>query len=542
MSKKQKSFVAGAAILGFFGLIVKGIGAVFRIPLFIIVGSEGIANYNVAYPIYALLIVISTAGLPAAISRMVAEHVSTGDYKGAYKVFQTAFKALVLIGIVSTAILLLLSKIIAESVKIPSADLSLMMIAPALFFVAILSAYRGYFQGLQIMLPTALTQVAEQVIKLAAGLYLASLWVNRGVEWGAAGALLGVSISEVFALIMIMVIYRIKKKDINANVMRPPVSVSRSKRSLVSELFIIALPVTFGACIMPIVGFLDAAIITNVMSAIDYSAFSSLSPTASFGVLTGSVNPLINMPAVLSLALCMSLVPAISEARSQNNPAEVGSRSAMGFKLAVLIGLPCAIGMYILAEPILTLLFSGGLAPEELPVAVGMLKTLSVGVLFLTMLQTMTGILQGAGHQFIPVFNLIIGAVVKVVLSIVLIRIPSLNINGAAIGTAACYGIAALLNIIAVIRHTRPDIRFASGVLMPVLSTAVMGILIYFLYNPLNSSLGNTKATLICIAGAIIVYAVMLFVTGSLKKEDMKYIPGGTIVTRFMNKIGFWEK
>lgn len=543
MSGGQKSFVKGAAILGLFGLIVKVIGAVFRIPLTNVIGSEGIANYNVAYPLYALLVVISTAGLPAAISRMVAERVSLGDYRGAHNVFKTAFKVLFIIGIASTAILLFVSKAVAASVKIPSAELSLMMIAPALFFVAILSAYRGYFQGLQIMLPTALTQVVEQVVKLVAGLYFAFLWVDRGVEWGAAGALLGVSISEVFALGIIMIMYRHKKREIVYNMARTAPAIKHRGRSILSDLFVIAVPVTIGSCIMPIVGFLDTAIITNVMSSVDYSAFSSLSPTESFGVLTGTVNPLINMPAVLSLALCMSLVPAISEARSQNNSLELSSRSRMGFKLAVLIGLPCAAGMFILAKPIIMLLFSSGrLTPEELAVGADMLKTLSVGVLFLTLLQTMTGILQGAGHQFIPVTNLLIGAVVKVFLSVVLMRVPSLNINGAAIGTAACYGIAALLNVVAVIRYTKPGIKPVSGVLMPVVSSAVMGILVYLLHGPLASSLGNTLATLICIAAAVLVYVIMLLVTGALDKEDMKYIPGGKITTRLMNRIGFWEK
>ncbi len=543
MSGEQKSFVKGAAILGLFGLIVKVIGAVFRIPLTNVIGSEGIANYNVAYPLYALLVVISTAGLPAAISRMVAERVSLGDYRGAHNVFKTAFKVLLIIGIASAAILLLVSKAVAASVKIPSAELSLMMIAPALFFVAILSAYRGYFQGLQIMLPTALTQVVEQVVKLVAGLYFAFLWVDRGVEWGAAGALLGVSISEVFALGIIMIMYRRKKREIVYNMARTAPAIKHRSRSILSELFVIAVPVTIGSCIMPIVGFLDTAIITNVMSSVDYSAFSSLSPTESFGVLTGTVNPLINMPAVLSLALCMSLVPAISEARSQNNSLELSSRSRMGFKLAVLIGLPCAAGMFILAKPIIMLLFSSGrLTPEELGVGADMLKTLSVGVLFLTLLQTMTGILQGAGHQFIPVINLLIGAVVKVFLSVVLMRVPSLNINGAAIGTAACYGIAALLNVVAVIRYTKPGIKPVSGVLMPVVSSAVMGILVYLLHGPLASSLGNTLATLFCIAAAVLVYVIMLLVTGALDKEDMKYIPGGKITTSLMNRIGFWEK
>ena len=541
MSKGQKSFVKGAAILGGAGLIVKIIGALFRIPLTNIIGADGMANYQVAYPVYATLIVISTAGIPAAISRMVSERVTVGDYRGAHKIFQTAFRVLFLIGIVSTAIMFAISGLYANAAKIPSANLSLIMIAPALFFVSILSSYRGYFQGLQIMSPTALTQLIEQAVKLGAGLFLASLWIEKGVEYGAAGALLGVSISEVCALAVIIFIYNRKKKDIKEKRKLMSQDIPGGSKKLAKDLLRIAIPITVGGCIMPIVGFIDTLIVTNTMAAIDYSAFNPLSPTSSFGVLTGSINPLINMPAVLSLALCMSLVPAISEARTNKDNAAIAERSGMGFKLAMLIGLPCALGMFLLAQPIITLLYHSGLTSDELAIGTGLLQTLAIGVLFLTMLQTMTGILQGAGKQHIPVINLGIGAVVKIVLSIVLIRIPSLNINGAAIGTAACYAVAAVLNTLAVIRVTKPTIKKTSGLLMPVLSTAAMGIVLYFMYISLLPSLGNTKATLLCIAGAVLVYVVMLFVTGSIKKEDMPYFPGGSKITGLMNRLGFWE-
>ncbi|MGI5849488.1 MAG: putative polysaccharide biosynthesis protein [Christensenellales bacterium] len=543
MSKGQKSFVKGAAILGGAGLIVKIIGAIFRIPLTNIIGADGMANYQVAYPIYAALVVISTAGLPAAISKMVSERVTVGDYRGAHRVFQTAFRVLFFIGIVSTAVMLAISGLLANAATIPTAKLSLMMISPSLFFVAILSAYRGYFQGLQIMSPTALTQLIEQVVKLGAGLYLASLWIDKGVEYGAAGALLGVTISEICALALIIGIYNKKKKDIKEK--RKALgqrSLRGTTRSMSSELLRIAIPVTLGGCIMPIVGLLDTWIVTNTMVSIDYSAFNPLTPKTSFGVLTGSVNPLINMPAVLSLALCMSLIPAISEARAKKDNASIAERSAMGFKLAMLIGLPCALGMFFLARPIISLLYSSGLSADELSIGADLLRTLSIGVLFLTMLQTMTGILQGAGKQHIPLINLGVGAVVKVVLSIVLIRVPSLNINGAAIGTAACYAIASILNVLAVIKITKPRIKVASGLLMPVLSTAIMGIVLYFMYDSLVPALGNTKTTILCIAGAMLIYIILLFVTGSIKRDDMPYIPGGSRITRFMNRLGFWEE
>ncbi len=521
MSKKQKSFIAGAAILGGVGLVVKLIGAVFRIPLGNIVGSVGMANYQAAYPVYAALVVISTAGLPTAISRMVSERVSVGDYKGAHRVFMTAFKVLLIIGVVTTGVMLLISKPIAESINIPTAWLSLMMIAPALLFVSILSAYRGYFQGLQMMSPTAFSQLIEQVVKLVAGLYLAQLLLPRGVEWGAAGALIGITVSEVVALLFVMAVYQGKRRELKEKREMLPNTPYQAKRSIMMDLLVIALPITLGGCIMPAIGIVDTAIVTNSLMAIGYTEAAA---QASFGVLTGFVNPLINMPAVLSLALCMSLVPAISAARVQKNQALVSTRSAMGLKLAILVGLPSAVGMYILAGAIMKLLYGNSLTADEMLLGTQLLQTLSIGVFFLTLLQTMTGILQGAGHQFIPLINLGIGAVVKVVLSLVLIK--TMGVQGAAIGTAACYAIAAILNTIFMVYYTRPKVRAGSGILMPLLASAAMGAVAYFLYNYLIASMSNTKAALISIVAAVIVYFGALLITGGLRRSDLSEISG----------------
>jgi len=542
MSKGHRSFVKGAAILAIAGLIVKIIGAVFRIPLTNIIGLEGMANYQVAYPIYAFLVVIATAGLPAAISKMVSERVSVGDYRGAHRVFQTALKMLLVIGLVTTAAMLALSGVIANINNMPGARLGLMLISPSLFFVAMLSAYRGYFQGLQHMTPTALTQIVEQSIKLGAGLLLASLWISRGDEFGAAGALLGVSISEVCALVIIVIIYNRKKKNIKTRRRQSAQHVFKSKYKKIStELGAIALPIIIAACIMPLIMMLDSLIINNILPTIDYSAYNPLNAKESFGLLTGSINPLVNMPAVLSLALSMSLVPAISEARAGKDKIAVSSRSGMGFKLAALVGLPSAIGMFLLARPIIALLYSSKLTEVQLDKGAELLQIMALAVLFLTMVQTITGILQGAGKPHLPLISLVVGAAVKVVLSIVLIRRPELNINGAAIGTAACYGVTAIMNFIWMLRVTKPKIRPVSGILMPVVSSAVMGVVVYFLYKSLLPSLGNTIATVLCILGAILIYVLMLFVTGALGKQDMAYIPGGGRITRLMNKLGFWS-
>ena len=220
MNKTQKSFVKGAAILGLIGLVCKVIGAIYRIPMAALIGEEGMAYYQAAYPLYVFLLAIASAGLPVAISKMVSERVTLGDYKGAHRVFQTAFKSLLVIGFVTAVIMVCLSGVIASSVGIPSAKYAFLAIAPALFFVSVISAYRGYFQGLQSMAPTAFSQLIEQVGKLGLGLFFANLWKSYGLEYGAAGAMLGVTLSEIIALVFMLILYNRKKRQIKLNIRR----------------------------------------------------------------------------------------------------------------------------------------------------------------------------------------------------------------------------------------------------------------------------------------------------------------------------------
>ena len=288
----RKSFVKGAAILAAAGIVVKILGAFFRIPLANFVGSAGMADYGVAYPIYAFLVIFATAGLPVAVSRMVSARVTVGDYRSAHLVFKKALKMLLIIGLVSTVVLLGLADVIAGLAGRPSAAIGLRMIAPALFFVAMLSSYRGYFQGLQQMVPTAATQITEQFIKLGAGLLLAYFWVQKGPQYGAAGALLGVSLSEVAALVIMLIFYNRKKSSIKTLRRETNVAPYISKhKSILGELLFIAFPIILGASIMPLIMSLDAFLVNNMLANIDFSAYSAINAEQSYGVLVGIANP-----------------------------------------------------------------------------------------------------------------------------------------------------------------------------------------------------------------------------------------------------------
>lgn len=538
MSKGQKSFVAGAAILGIIGLIVKTIGAVFRIPLANMLTEDGMAYYQAAYPMYVFLLAIASAGMPVAISKMVSERVALNDYKGANDVFRKAFKALLLIGLAATVLMLLLSNVIANFVGIPDSSYSFLAIAPSLFFVAAISAYRGYFQGLQMMSPTAFSQLIEQVGKLGLGLFFANLWKGYGLEYGAAGAMLGVTLSEILALIFMVVTYNLRKSDIKLQIKKSALMRSRTEETGIGRrLFILALPIIIGACAMPLVQMADTAIVTNSLVTMGYLQEQA---EGLFGLLTGFVNPLINMPAVLSMALAMSLVPAISSSLAKNDIAGASKKSGMGFKLALLVGLPCAVGFFLLAQPIMHLLFSK-LSGSRLETAGELLSIMAIGVLFLTILQTMTGILQGLGKTYIPVINLFIGVAVKVAVSLIFIRMPEVNVKGAAIGTVACYAVAALLDVIFVIKYAKFRFNIVEYVFKPVLAVGVMGLFAYFAMPFFITVMSERLATAATIAGSAVIYIILLFVFGALKQADMEFIPGGSRITRFMNKLGFWS-
>ena len=523
MSDKTKTFVKGAVILGIIGVICKIIGAVFRIPLANIIGTQGIAYYQMVYPIYALLLVISTAGLPAAIAKMVSERRAVEDYKGAKEVFTVSLRLLLIIGAVSTVLMFAVSRPLASLLGLPDANVAFMAIAPALFFVAIISSYRGYFQGMQMMAPTGFSQLVEQLIKLAAGLWIAKKLLVFGPQYAGAGALIGVSISEVLALVLLLIIYGVKKRQIYAEcdqTVEP--AVHEPRKVVLKKLLVIAIPVTLGACIMPIVMSIDTAVVVRGLMSV---GFAREVAAEKFALLTGFVNPLINMPAVLSLALAMSLVPAISAFNAKGLKDELKEQSGLGFKMALLVGLPAAAGFGILAKPIISLLYRN-LEGAVLNEAAVLLIIMAAAVLVLTMVQTMTGILQGLGRVLIPVRNLGIGALAKIVISVVLIRIPEINVKGAAIGTVSCYAIAAILNIISVSRHTKMRIDWMGQILKPVIATALMGGAVYFAYPVLEGILGSSIATLGAIVIGLVVYAAALLLTKTITKDEIAMIRG----------------
>ena len=558
MEKNKKSFIKGAAILGAAGLIVKIIGAFYRIPLTNILqrgGYDGMVYYATAYPYYSWLLVISSAGFPTAISKLVSERVAVGDKKGATAVFKTAFRLLCIIGVITTALLFLGSGLIAKLADVPAANLSLMALAPSLFFVSIMCAYRGYLQGMQMMTGTALSQITEQVGKLIASYTLAILFVKlypgRPELW-AMGTLIGISISEVLGLIVIWLIYKKSRRQLPSYKLEDMVISKKTFRNVGLSLLTIAVPITLGASIMPITGIADTIFIKRLLQAgylargFSNEVVSGMAETG-FVSLRSYVTPLINMPAVLTLALSMSLVPAIAPMRAARDRRGIRKVGTTGLKLAMLIGAPCAVGLFLIGAPVMALLYTKvrastdywaikGFIPQILAMAPGkevsvytlaggIMQISAIGVLFLSLVQTLTGVIQGIGKQNVPVMFLLAGGIVKVVSMVVLMKFTKLGILGAAISTVLCYVVAGIGDTAYVIGHADIKLDWIDVFVKPLGSALVMGLFVYLVYNLVYKMGHPTAAVFAALFAGVAVYAACLWIVKAFNKDDLSFMP-----------------
>ena len=570
--KERESFLQKGCILSVAGIIVKILGAIFRIPLSNIIGTEGMGIYQLAYPMYSFLLVISSAGFPVAISRLVARAVNLGDYKLANRTFRLSKLLMMALGFTAMAILALFSGLIAQRQGNPDSKYVLLAIAPAILFVSVLSAYRGYFQGMQNMVPTAVSQIIEQFIKLVAGLGLALYFVQYGTLWGAVGAVAGVMISELVALIYIVILYRGKKKEILSDIRSMSIKTANiSSKQIIKDVIVIALPVAIGSAILPLVSMIDQLIVINglkniivdvdgipftVENFIQYAAkngviiessqsmtelasafpelyekFTTSLATSLYGIMSGTCSPITALPLIFSTSLAISIVPAISQAHAKRSAVDVRKKSATSLRLTTLITFPCAIGLCVLAEPIIRILYSN-YSEWEMLVAIKCLRVMSLTVLALPVIHAATAILQGLGKQNIPVFNLAIGALfIKIPLTYFLTKIPSLNIIGAAIGTISVFTFTAVLDVICVKYFTCFKLGIIQTFIKPLVASLLMGAVALVTYLLLSrASLHIVIALGAAIIAGVIIYFAIALITRSIKKSDLEFIPKGKLI------------
>lgn len=525
--KKGSALAKGAFILSFSGILTKFIGAAYRIPLTNILGAEGIGIYQLVFPLYVLLLTISSTGLPSAISRLISEKE---DEKSAKFIFKVALWSLLIIGGLFSIVLFLTAPLIAKMQGNVLVTKAYFAIAPSIFFVAGISAFRGYFQGKLKMMPTALSQIVEQVFKAGLAIVFSYMFMPNVLK-AVFYTVLAVSISELAALIFLIIYYYFynskKRRTTIGNTEKELLTEQAvlSKENIQNEkalnvkdvlkiIYKISIPITLAALLLPLSQLVDSAFVVNFLNA------QKLNGTLLYGLLSGPVFSLISLPVVVASAIATVALPLISRARIKNDKADLNNKIAYSFKLTFIISIPCALIMFLYSKEISRLLYSG-LSGENLLILSQLIKICSLSVIFLSLMQVTVSLLIALKRVYIPIITLGIAIALKIILNFVLLRIPSLNIYGAAISSVICYATAATLNLIFILGNVKCKFDVNIIIFKPLIASGLSILTIFFVRLFIFQSTG-ILSFLIAVLMSGIIFLILLFTFKILKFKDFE--------------------
>lgn len=532
INQTGQKLMKGALILAVAGIMSKIFGAIFRIPLTNWIGAEGMSYYGLAYNVYSFFLIIATAGLPVAISRMVAARTALGDHKNAHKTYRVSLILMFFIGLISFLICFFGAEFIAESIGNKGAALSMKAISPVLLLSPVVASFRGYFQGKQAMNPTAISEITEQFFRVVTGLSLSYFFLSQSLEKASAGATFGASAGSMAAFIILIIIYFYNRKSIFEKI-RNTESKEEKASSLLKEMLKIAIPITLGSAIMPLMNIIDAGIIMNRLQSTGWSL--NMSKTL-FGLISGFCDPLLGFSHIFTDAIAISMVPAVAATFTLKNKNELENNIKLGIKTMSIISYPCATGFIVLAYPILLLLFPQ--RPEECRMAANVLRVFGVSIISLSIMRTCSSALQGVAKMNIPVINLLIGAIFKIIVTYILVGIHSINIVGAAIGTLVAYTVAAILNYVALIKHTHIKVNIKDIFIKPIVPSVLMGVIVILSYKwVMMVTKHNSISTLISILIAVVVYFIFIFATKTISEEEVTNLPKGEKIICIAKKM-----
>lgn len=531
--KKGSSFVKQAAILAAAGILVRIMGFLYRLPLTNMIGDEGNGIYSAGYYLYNFFLVMSSAGLPVAISKMVSEKIALNEYRNATKIFKTSLLVAGSLGLAFALIMFFGAAQFCQLIQVPESYYTIMTLSPTVFIVAIMAVYRGYFQGMGTTVPTAVSQVVEQIFNAVFSVYMAWLLMKlyTGVEFGAAGGTAGTGIGALSGLITLLIVYAAtgkKRKIALANDKKDYKTDSVS--TITKNLLKIAIPIITGTAIFSMTNLIDMVMVSSRLAST--GVFSADEINALYGQLTGKYVTLTTLPVSISTALATAVIPSIAASMVRNEKKIVQSKVDTTLRLTMIISIPAAVGIGALGDQILQLLFpryaDGGI----------LLKIGALSVIFLALSQISTGVLQGIGKVNTPALNALIGSIAKIPFNYFLIAIPSINVVGAVISTTVCYIIASLLNFKALVKATGVKPDYVRMLVKPTIASLIMAIGCIGSYKAVYFVLpSNTVATCITIVVAIAVYFVAMIGVKGFVREDLMLVPMGNKLIAFLEKI-----
>ena len=524
-SSQKSTFFGGAATLAAGIIIVKLIGAFYKIPLGRILGDVGFGHFNNAYAVFNLLLMVSTAGLPVAMSKTISEANAMGRHNQVNRVFKVCLVTFLALGAVTTAIMLFFAQPLANLQGDSMAAPAIRAMAFTALFLCTVSAYRGYAQGHSDMVPTAVSQVIEAVAKLIVGLILGwyLLYLGFGSEIAAAGAIFGVTAGSFISLIYLMIRHHRRNKPAQ----RLSDDRPQSPSSILKSLLVIAVPITLSSSVVPITTYIDTIQVQNLLqSALGYSEEMAVSLYGSYQKAVA----IYNLPSSFMVALTASIIPAVSAALALKDKTGAGKITESALRVGSLLAIPAGVGLAVLSGPIVQLLF-----PEtNQEVGSACMLILGVASIFVCINLLCNAILQANGRAALPIRFIAAGSIMKLIVNFFLVQTPAFGIKGAPVGTLVCFGLVAIMELIAIKKVTPYPPKYRRVFTKPLIASLVMGAGTWASYGLLVPVLGNTLAVAGSICIAVVIYAVLVIVLKAVSKDDLSLMPKGDKIAKLL--------
>ncbi|MCD7755281.1 MAG: polysaccharide biosynthesis protein [Firmicutes bacterium] len=526
-STKKQSFLHGTMLLAMATAIVKVIGALYKIPLNAIIGSQGFSYYSTAYDIYNVLLMISTAGLPVAMSRMIAQASSLDRNNQIRRIYTTARGIFLGLGLIGTLLMVVFCRQLAQGLNQPDAWAAIACLGPCCFFICLMSAYRGFFQGQSNMIPTSVSQVLEAITKLIVGIGLAVLVLRAtdSLSLAAGGAILGVTTS---CLVSTIYLHRVFRKAYRA--LPNTADAPDSAGSTAKQLLAIAVPITIGSAGLQILTVLETRIYMGQL----LNTLTQAQADTQKGIYN-MTQTIFNLPCAFITPITISVLPSIAALLAAGKHSEVKATEESAARVTGLIAAPCAVGLAVLAGPVTALL--GGYTGDSLTLSTQLMTVLGLCVIFNALVLLTNAIMQAHGHVNLPVINMFIGGVVKLVIVYILTGNPNIGIVGTPIGTLLCYLCITVLNLVSM-RRVLPDApAIVKNVGKAVLSALLMGVAVFGVLQLLQYA-GITSRVLLCavpIVVGVVVYVLAVVKLKAITRADAMLLPKGEKIANLLH-------
>lgn len=545
-TKNRTNYIMQGSILAAASILSRIIGMLYRLPVTNIITDHGNDYYSAAYEIYNIILLISSYSLPLAVSKLVSAKAALGQYRNAYRIFKGALYMALVVGLAGSAVTYLGAGFFTGSLlNTPESELSLKVLALAVFFLAVMGVLRGFFQGMGSMMPTAVSQVIEQIFNAVVSITAASLLFRYGVSldekagiadgrsgpiYGAAGSTLGTSLGALSGLIFLIIVMLMYNRVLQRQMKRDRTGSRESYGTVFKLLVLTIVPVILSTAVYNISGVLDQGLFKYLM--LDVQKMEKSVVEVYWGIYVGKYKLLTNVPIAVASALSASTIPALTRARMEGNRKEMRRKTDGAIRMVMFICIPSAFGLTALAEPILNLL-----SWNTDPIAPKLFWAGSMAVIFYGLSTLTNGILQGIDRMHIPVRNALISLALHLGLMVVLVQVFQLHIFGVVLSYLFFAVMMCILNGLAIRRHLRYRQELVHTFVIPVVSSTIMGLTCWLVSIPLEDLIGVRFTAVVCIILAVFIYGFFMLILRGITEQELAAFPKGHVLVRILKKM-----